>query len=121
MPLYAQMRGFRVTNPRLGTVAERVRKIVMDQVGVKEDEVNENEREDSRLYFTNIEQVVITASFVEDLNANDSQILNLAKALEEAKLPMLSSEAGAFANGVVKEFEIEIPDEEAEKLSTGNV
>lgn len=74
-----------------------------------------------RDYSTNIEQVVITASFVEDLNANDSQILNLVKALEEVKLPMLSREAGAFANGGVKEFEIEIPDEEAEKLSTGNV
>jgi acyl carrier protein len=60
----------------MSTVEERVKKIVCEQLGVKESEVQN------------------TSSFVEDLGA-----VELVMALEE-------------------EFETEIPDEEAEKLST---
>jgi len=60
---------------------ERVRKLVCEQLGVKEDEVT------------------IDASFVEDLGADSLDTVELVMALEE-------------------EFETEIPDEEAEKITT---
>lgn len=62
-------------------VLDRVKKIVVEQLGVKEDEV----RSDS--------------SFVDDLGADSLDTVELVMALEE-------------------EFEIEIPDEEAEKITT---
>ncbi len=62
-------------------VATRVKKIVVEQLGVKEDEVS-NE-----------------ASFVDDLGADSLDTVELVMALEE-------------------EFECEIPDEEAEKITT---
>ncbi len=65
----------------MSTVEERVRKIVVDQLGVKEDEMK-NE-----------------ASFVEDLGADSLDTVELVMALED-------------------EFETEIPDEEAEKITT---
>ncbi|MDC0598934.1 acyl carrier protein [Gammaproteobacteria bacterium] len=65
----------------MSSVEERVRKIVSEQLGVKEDEVK-NE-----------------ASFVEDLGADSLDTVELVMALEE-------------------EFETEIPDEEAEKITT---
>ncbi len=65
----------------MSTVEERVRKIVCEQLGVKEDEVT-NE-----------------SSFVEDLGADSLDTVELVMALEE-------------------EFETEIPDEEAEKITT---
>ena len=65
----------------MSSVEERVRKIVVEQLGVKEDEV------------TN------TASFVDDLGADSLDTVELVMALEE-------------------EFECEIPDEEAEKITT---
>ena len=65
----------------MSSIEERVRKIVSEQLGVKEDEI------------TN------TASFVEDLGADSLDTVELVMALEE-------------------EFETEIPDEEAEKITT---
>ncbi|MGN8276058.1 acyl carrier protein [Pseudomonas sp. SMV71] len=65
----------------MSTIEERVKKIVAEQLGVKE------------------EDVVSTASFVEDLGADSLDTVELVMALEE-------------------EFETEIPDEEAEKITT---
>jgi len=68
-------------NKTMSNTEERVKKIVAEQLGVKEDEVK-NE-----------------ASFVEDLGADSLDTVELVMALEE-------------------EFETEIPDEEAEKITT---
>lgn len=65
----------------MSNIEERVKKIVIEQLGVKEDEV------------TN------AASFVDDLGADSLDTVELVMALEE-------------------EFETEIPDEEAEKITT---
>ncbi|MCG5500513.1 acyl carrier protein [Ectothiorhodospira lacustris] len=65
----------------MSNIEERVKKIVVEQLGVKEDEV------------TN------AASFVDDLGADSLDTVELVMALEE-------------------EFETEIPDEEAEKITT---
>jgi acyl carrier protein len=65
----------------MSTVEDRVKKIVCEQLGVKDSEVQN------------------TSSFVEDLGADSLDTVELVMALEE-------------------EFETEIPDEEAEKLST---
>jgi acyl carrier protein len=65
----------------MSSVEERVKKIVSEQLGVKDEEVK-NE-----------------ASFVEDLGADSLDTVELVMALEE-------------------EFETEIPDEEAEKITT---
>ena len=65
----------------MSNIAERVKKIVVEQLGVNEDEVTES------------------ASFVEDLGADSLDTVELVMALEE-------------------EFECEIPDEEAEKITT---
>jgi acyl carrier protein len=65
----------------MSTIEERVKKIVAEQLGVKE------------------EEVINTASFVEDLGADSLDTVELVMALEE-------------------EFETEIPDEEAEKITT---
>lgn len=62
-------------------IAERVKKIIVDQLGVEADEVNEN------------------ASFVDDLGADSLDVVELVMAFEE-------------------EFDLEIPDEDAEKIST---
>ena len=60
---------------------QRPKRIVVEQLGVKEDEVTPN------------------ASFVDDLGADSLDTVELVMALEE-------------------EFECEIPDEEAEKITT---
>jgi len=60
---------------------ERVKKIIVEQLGVDAEEVNPD------------------ASFVEDLGADSLDTVELVMALEE-------------------EFEIEIPDEDAEKITT---
>jgi acyl carrier protein len=64
----------------MSNVQERVKKIVAEQLGVKED------------------QVTNQASFVDDLGADSLDTVELVMALEE-------------------EFECEIPDEEAEKIT----
>ena len=65
----------------MSSIEERVKKIVAEQLGVKEEDVSES------------------ASFVEDLGADSLDTVELVMALEE-------------------EFETEIPDEEAEKITT---
>lgn len=65
----------------MSTIEERVKKIVAEQLGVKEDEVNNS------------------SSFVEDLGADSLDTVELVMALEE-------------------EFETEIPDDKAEKITT---
>ena len=65
----------------MSDIVERVKKIVVDQLGVKE------------------EAVTTAASFVDDLGADSLDTVELVMALEE-------------------EFECEIPDEEAEKITT---
>ena len=63
------------------SIEERVRKIVCEQLGVSDDEVNHD------------------SSFVDDLGADSLDTVELVMALEE-------------------EFQLEIADEEAEKIST---
>ena len=63
------------------SIEERVKKIIVEQLGVKEEDVKPD------------------ASFVEDLGADSLDTVELVMALEE-------------------EFDIEIPDEEAEKITT---
>ena len=65
----------------MSNVESRVRKIVAEQLGVKEDELRND------------------ASFVDDLGADSLDTVELVMALEE-------------------EFETEIPDEDAEKITT---
>ena len=67
----------------MSNIEERVKKIVAEQLGVKEDIAND-------------------ASFVDDLGADSLDTVELVMALEE-------------------EFECEIPDEEAEKITTGQL
>lgn len=62
-------------------IAERVKAIIVDQLGV------------------NLEEVTPQASFIEDLGADSLDIVELIMALEE-------------------EYEMEIPDEDAEKIQT---
>jgi acyl carrier protein len=65
----------------MSDIEQRVKKIIAEQLGVKEDEV------------------INSASFVEDLGADSLDTVELVMALEE-------------------EFDTEIPDEEAEKITT---
>lgn len=65
----------------MSNIEARVKKIIVEQLGVKE------------------EQVTNEASFVEDLGADSLDTVELVMALEE-------------------EFECEIPDEDAEKITT---
>jgi acyl carrier protein len=65
----------------MSSIEERVKKIVVEQLGAKEEDVTNN------------------ASFVEDLGADSLDTVELVMALEE-------------------EFETEIPDEQAEKITT---
>ena len=64
----------------MSAVADKVKSIIVEQLGVEEGEVGEN------------------ASFTEDLGADSLDIVELVMAFEE-------------------EFGIEIPDEDAEKIS----
>lgn len=70
----------------MATVYERVKKIVAEQLGVDEAEVK------------------ATSSFVDDLNADSLDLVELVMALEEA-----------FSN---ERRTLEIPDEDAEKMAT---
>ena len=65
----------------MSNIEERVKKIVVEQLGVKEDDVNNG------------------SSFVDDLGADSLDTVELVMALEE-------------------EFECEIPDDEAEKITS---
>jgi acyl carrier protein len=65
----------------MSTIEERVAKIVVEQLGVK------------------VEEVKSEASFVDDLGADSLDTVELVMALEE-------------------EFETDIPDEDAEKITT---
>lgn len=65
----------------MSNIEERVKQIIVEQLGVSEEEVKEE------------------ASFVDDLGADSLDTVELVMALEE-------------------EFECEIPDEEAEKITT---
>jgi len=65
----------------MSTVEARVKKIVVEQLGVKEEEITND------------------SSFVDDLGADSLDTVELVMALEE-------------------EFETEIPDEDAEKITT---
>ena len=65
----------------MSNVEERVRQIIVEQLGVKEDEIS------------------IDSSFVDDLGADSLDTVELVMALEE-------------------EFNCEIPDEDAEKITT---
>ncbi len=65
----------------MSTAEERVKQIVVEQLGVKEEEVSGE------------------SSFVDDLGADSLDTVELVMALEE-------------------EFNIEIPDEDAEKITT---
>jgi acyl carrier protein len=62
-------------------IEERVREIIVEQLGVNEDEV------------------IPEASFIDDLGADSLDIVELVMAMEE-------------------EFDLEIPDEDAEKIQT---
>lgn len=62
-------------------VFEKVKKIIVEQLGVEEEEIN------------------MESSFIDDLGADSLDIVELIMALEE-------------------EFDIEIPDSEAEKIAT---
>ncbi|MBI3016208.1 MAG: acyl carrier protein [Candidatus Tectomicrobia bacterium] len=65
----------------MASVEERVKEIIMEQLGVEADEVTPE------------------ASFIEDLGADSLDTVELVMAFEE-------------------EFDIEIPDEDAEKITT---
>ena len=65
----------------MSNIEERVKKIIVEQLGVKEEEVKAE------------------AAFVDDLGADSIDTVELVMALEE-------------------EFDTEIPDEEAEKITT---
>ncbi|MDE2258817.1 MAG: acyl carrier protein [Betaproteobacteria bacterium] len=65
----------------MSNIEQRVKKIVSEQLGVKEEEIQNS------------------SSFVDDLGADSLDTVELVMALEE-------------------EFECEIPDEEAEKITT---
>ena len=65
----------------MSNIEERVKKVIVEQLGVTE------------------EEVVPTASFIEDLGADSLDTVELVMALEE-------------------EFDTQIPDEDAEKITT---
>ena len=70
----------------MATVFERVKKIIVEQLGVEDSEVKPN------------------ASFVDDLNADSLDLVELVISLEEE-----------FSNETKR---LEIPDEDAEKIKT---
>ena len=65
----------------MSSIEERVKKIIVEQLGVSDD------------------QFTMDASFVDDLGADSLDTVELVMALEE-------------------EFDVEIPDDEAEKITT---
>jgi acyl carrier protein len=79
--VFPKKRAFPKDTTTMSTVEQQVKKIVAEQLGVKEEEVTND------------------ASFVDDLGADSLDTVELVMALEE-------------------EFETEIPDEDAEKITT---
>ncbi|KAJ7300768.1 acyl carrier protein [Mycena albidolilacea] len=79
--LTGRIAAFHQSSIRQTDIEERVKRIVTEQLGVKGDEI------------------MNTASFVQDLGADSLATVELVMALEE-------------------EFDTEIPDEEAEKITT---
>src|SRR5207244_13503062 len=77
----ARINGFAHKPGGIMAVDQKVKQIIVEQLGVDESQVDN------------------TASFVEDLGADSLDIVELVMAFEEA-------------------FEIEIPDEDAEKITT---
>ena len=71
----------------MASVDEKVKQIIVEQLGVDEAEVT------------------ATAHFIDDLGADSLDIVELVMALEEDF-------------GIEEAFEIEIPDEDAEKIQT---
>jgi acyl carrier protein len=71
---------------KLATIFERLKRVVMERLGVDED------------------QVVPTASFIRDLNADSIELIELVMSIEDE-----------FSNSSHK---IVIPDEELERLAT---
>lgn len=65
----------------MGSIEQRVRKIVSEQLGVSENDISNN------------------SSFIDDLGADSLDMVELVMALEDG-------------------FETEIPDEDAEKITT---
>ena len=80
-PCNARINQFEATCGGFMSVAQKVKQIIVEQLGVDEAQVDE------------------TASFVEDLGADSLDIVELVMAFEEA-------------------FDIDIPDEDAEKITT---
>ncbi len=79
--LFGRQQFFQTGGAHVASIEERVKKIVVEQLGVKEEDVTGE------------------ASFVDDLGADSLDTVELVMALEE-------------------EFACEIPDEEAEKITT---
>jgi acyl carrier protein len=71
---------------KLATIFERLKRVVMERLGVDED------------------QVVPTASFIRDLNADSIELIELVMSIEDE-----------FSNSSHK---VVIPDEELERLAT---
>jgi acyl carrier protein len=82
-PNLAKINAFAIINGGFmaGSVEQKVKQIIVEQLGVDESQVDMN------------------ASFVDDLGADSLDIVELVMAFEEA-------------------FELEIPDEDAEKITT---
>src|SRR5437868_15323758 len=78
---FARQSGAEEREERMASVEEKVKQIIVEQLGVDEGEVTTN------------------ASFVDDLGADSLDTVELVMAFEEA-------------------FDIEIPDEDAEKIKT---
>jgi acyl carrier protein len=77
----ARINDFEASSGGFMSVAQKVKQIIVEQLGVDEAQVDD------------------TASFVEDLGADSLDIVELVMAFEEA-------------------FDIDIPDEDAEKITT---
>src|SRR5579885_1972224 len=77
----AKINGVQKNSGGVMSVEQKVKQIIVEQLGVDESQVDSN------------------ASFVDDLGADSLDIVELVMAFEEA-------------------FELEIPDEEAEKITT---
>ncbi len=85
----------------MGSVDDKVKQIIVEQLGVDEAEVTPTAHfiDDLGQLGVDEAEVTPTAHFIDDLGADSLDIVELVMAFEEA-------------------FEIEIPDEDAEKIQT---